>query len=127
MKSTLRTLSLASTLIALLAIPAQAQPKVVTPSGPIDFEEYEPVSTLKVSEHKLTKAKYPFIDVHNHQFEMDHADLRNLVSQMDSLNMGIMVNLSGRGFANDVSASTRFMSALPASDSKKASFSSVWM
>ena len=87
---------------------AIAQPKVSTPAGPIDYEEYEPVSTLKVAEHKLRRAKYPFIDVHNHQYQMDDADLRGLVAQMDSLNMGLMVNLSGRGFSGNPDESTRF-------------------
>ncbi|GAB3541275.1 amidohydrolase family protein [Spirosoma fluminis] len=87
---------------------ALAQPKVSTPAGPIDFEEYEPVSTLKVSEHKLGRSKYPFIDVHNHQYQMDNGDLRPLVKQMDSLNMGLMVNLSGRGFSSNANESTKF-------------------
>jgi|GEM_PF-6679931 len=89
----------AFTLVSALAL-AQAPVKVSTDKGPIDFEEYEPVSTLKVAEHKVTRAKYPFIDVHNHQFQMDNMDLRKLLTQMDSLNMGLMVNLSGRGFTN---------------------------
>ncbi len=61
----------------------------------MDVEEYEPVSTLVVSEHQLTRAKFPFIDVHNHQWIMPIQDLENLVVEMDSLNMGTMVNLSG--------------------------------
>jgi predicted TIM-barrel fold metal-dependent hydrolase len=61
----------------------------------MDVEEYEPVSTLVVSEHTLTKAKFPFIDVHNHQWIMPIQDLEELVMEMDSLNMGVMVNLSG--------------------------------
>ena len=64
---------------------------------PLGFEEYDPVSTLKVEEHKVQRAKFPFIDVHNHQYQMPTQDLKFLVAQMDSLNMGIMVNLSGRG------------------------------
>jgi hypothetical protein len=32
----------------------------------MDFEEYDPPSSLKVEEHKLTRAKFPFIDIHNH-------------------------------------------------------------
>ena len=35
---------------------------------PLGFEEYDPISTLKVAEHKVTRAKFPFIDVHNHQY-----------------------------------------------------------
>ena len=61
----------------------------------MDVEEYEPISTLKVPEHKLTHAKFPFIDVHNHQWIMPVQNLDNLVVEMDSLNMGVMVNLSG--------------------------------
>ncbi len=61
----------------------------------MDVEEYEPVSTLKVPQHILTHSKFPFIDVHNHQWTMPVQDLDKLVVEMDSLNMGVMVNLSG--------------------------------
>ena len=61
----------------------------------MDVEEYEPVSTLKVAQHPLTHSKFPFIDVHNHQWTMPVQNLGKLVTEMDSLNMGVMVNLSG--------------------------------
>ncbi|MBI3219479.1 MAG: amidohydrolase family protein [Bacteroidetes bacterium] len=61
----------------------------------MDVEEYEPISTLKVPQHILKRAKYPFIDVHNHQWTMPIQNLGNLVKEMDSLNMQVMVNLSG--------------------------------
>ncbi len=61
----------------------------------MDVEEYEPISTLKVQEHLLTRAKFPFIDVHNHQFTMPVQNLDKLVKDMDDLNMSVMVNLSG--------------------------------
>jgi uncharacterized protein len=64
----------------------------------MDFEEYNPPSSLKVEEHHLTKSKFPFIDIHNHQGSMNTADLSGLIKEMDKLNMGVMVNLSGRGF-----------------------------
>jgi len=65
----------------------------------MDFESYDPPSTLVVPEHKLTRAKFPFIDVHNHQADMPSATaLQNLITEMEKLNMAIMVNLSGRGF-----------------------------
>ena len=63
----------------------------------MDFEKYDPPSTLVVPEHKITRAKFPFIDVHNHQFGMPTQDLNQTVKQMDALNMAVMVNLSGRG------------------------------
>ncbi|PWJ54494.1 putative TIM-barrel fold metal-dependent hydrolase [Dyadobacter jejuensis] len=68
---------------------------------PLGFEEYDPISTLIVDEHRITKAKFPFIDVHNHQYRMPTQDLNELKAQMDSLNLGIMVNLSGRGRYQD--------------------------
>jgi uncharacterized protein len=61
----------------------------------MDVEEYEPHSTLKVPEHPRTHAKFPFIDVHNHQWIMPIQNLDKLVVEMDSLNMAVMVNLSG--------------------------------
>jgi len=61
----------------------------------IDFESYNPPSTLVVPEHKVTRAKYPFIDVHNHQFDMPEKDLGILIKDMDRLNMQVLVNLSG--------------------------------
>lgn len=64
------------------------------------FEEYVPVSTLEVPEHPTQKSKFPFIDVHNHQFRMGKMDLSTLTSEMDKLNMAVMVNLSGRGFGD---------------------------
>ena len=61
----------------------------------MSFEEYNPPSTLVVPENKITRAKYPFIDIHNHQFDMPLKDLSKLTAEMDSLNMAFMVNLSG--------------------------------
>jgi len=64
----------------------------------IDFEKYNPTSTLVVPEHKLTKSKFPFIDVHNHQWNSSTSGISGLIPDMDGLNMKIMVNLSGKGF-----------------------------
>ena len=61
----------------------------------ISFEDYNPKSTLIVSSNEIKRSKYPFIDIHNHQFDMPVKDLSDLVSEMDSLNMAFMVNLSG--------------------------------
>ena len=65
----------------------------------MDFEEYDPPSTLVVPENIVTRAKFPFIDVHSHQWRMDTMDMSPVVAHMDELNMAIMVNLSGRGSA----------------------------
>jgi len=66
--------------------------------GPaMNFEIYDPPSTLVVPENPITSAKYPFIDVHSHHWEMGEKRLKELIGQMDTMNMGIVVNLSGRG------------------------------
>ncbi len=59
-------------------------------------EEYEPKSTLVVPQHTVTRAKFPFIDVHNHQWpNMTSGAVDTLVQEMDKLNLAVMVNLSG--------------------------------
>ncbi len=63
----------------------------------LDWEEYDPPSTLVVPETHITSAKFPFIDVHSHHWRMAEQDLDLLIRQMDSMNMKIIVNLSGRG------------------------------
>lgn len=65
----------------------------------MSIEEYDPESTLVVPQHPVTRAKYPFIDVHSHQWHMDKQDLDSLIADMTDLNMAVMVNLSGRGAA----------------------------
>ncbi len=66
----------------------------------ISFENYNPTSTLVVPGENLNKAKYPFIDIHGHQYRMANQDLSPVIEAMDTLNMGIMVNLSGRSGTN---------------------------
>ncbi|WP_193495321.1 amidohydrolase family protein [Aquirufa nivalisilvae] len=89
----------------LISSPLFAQEKTMS------FEEYDPVSTLKVPEHQIKQAKYPFIDIHNHQFNMPNQDLAYLLKQMDSLNMKVMVNLSGKGSQRgaDIAAGTAYL------------------
>jgi len=65
----------------------------------MDIEEYSPKSSLVVAENPRDRAKFPFVDVHSHQWKMPVMDFTNLVAEMDSLNMGYMINLSGSGFA----------------------------
>ena len=61
------------------------------------IEEYEPRSTLKVPQHLVPRAKYPFVDVHGHQsLQLATDQLDRLVGEMDAMNMRVMVNLSGR-------------------------------
>ncbi len=66
------------------------------PAQTMTIEEYEPKSTLVVPAHPIKHAKYPFIDVHNHQsLTMSQSEVDRLKGEMDALNMRVMVNLSG--------------------------------
>ena len=73
--------------------------KVQKKNNLMDIEEYSPVTSLVVEKNKINRSKYPFIDVHSHQWDMSFSNLEKLVSEMDSLNMGFMINLSGSGLA----------------------------
>lgn len=63
---------------------------------PVTFEEYRPRSTLRVHETDIRRAKYPFVDVHNHQRPGQSADaVVAMTRALDALNMAALVNLSG--------------------------------
>jgi hypothetical protein len=64
----------------------------------MSFEDYDPPSSLKVEGEVIKKAKFKFIDVHSHLWNMPLMDLDELVAEMDEINMGYIVNLSGSGF-----------------------------
>ncbi len=59
--------------------------------------EYEPKTSLIVLAHPLTRAAFPFVDIHGHQrgHTMSADQVDALVRGMDDMNMGVMVNLSG--------------------------------
>jgi predicted TIM-barrel fold metal-dependent hydrolase len=63
----------------------------------MSFEDYDPPSSLKVEGEIIKKAKFNFIDVHSHLWNMPLMDLNELVAEMDEINMGYIVNLSGSG------------------------------
>ena len=64
----------------------------------MSFEEYNPTSTLVVPENEVKRAKFPFVDIHSHQWNLTIGAIAKLKEEMEELNMGAMVNLSGRGF-----------------------------
>jgi predicted TIM-barrel fold metal-dependent hydrolase len=76
----------------------------------LSFEDYSPVSTLVVPQHHVSSSRFPFIDVHNHQYNISTSGLSSLINEMDKMNMKVMVNLSGRSGAvlkrmtNDIKA-----------------------
>ena len=79
---------------------------------PMTFEEYDPKSTLVVPEHPRTKAKYPFIDVHNHQRrDISAEDVTKLVADMDRIGLAVMVVMGA--VVSRVIAKPRTVSAAP--------------
>lgn len=62
----------------------------------LTIEEYEPKSTLVVPQHKIDRAKFPFIDIHSHHWNPTPQDVDELIKGMDSINLQVMVNLSGQ-------------------------------
>ncbi len=82
---------------ALLLLTALFLQPIAVGSQTMSIEEYDPKSTLVVPVTIIKKAKYPFIDVHNHQpLNPKPEALAKMVAEMDALNMATMVNLSGR-------------------------------
>lgn len=59
------------------------------------IEEYQPKSTLVTKEHKIERAKFPFIDIHSHHWNPTPEHVEDLIKGMDSINLRVLVNLSG--------------------------------
>ena len=59
------------------------------------FEQYQPRSTLVVPTTAVTRARFPFVDIHNHQRSLTATQVDGIVREMDALNMAVMINLSG--------------------------------
>jgi uncharacterized protein len=59
------------------------------------IEEYQPKSTLVTKEHQVERAKFPFIDIHSHHWNPTKEHVDQLVKEMDTINLRVLVNLSG--------------------------------
>lgn len=82
----------------ILLLAAACVPLAAVHAQEMQWEDYEPRSTLVVEEHPTAEAEYPFVDAHAHQWgigSMSESELDALVAEMDALNMAVMVNLSG--------------------------------
>ena len=84
-----------TSLCVLSAMPVVAQQRPPADRPVMSFEAYDPRSTLTVPGAEVRRAKYPVIDVHNHQPRRTVASVDSLVGQMDGLNLRILVDLSG--------------------------------
>src|SRR5260370_7000836 len=59
------------------------------------IDAYQPKSTLVTKEHKVERAKFPFIDIHSHHWKPTPEHVDQLVKEMDTINLRVLVNLSG--------------------------------
>src|SRR5262245_50468630 len=59
------------------------------------IEEYQPKSTLVTREHKIDRAKYPFVDIHSHHWNPTAEHVDQVLKEMDTINLRVLVNLSG--------------------------------
>src|SRR5438045_8397296 len=69
----------------------QARQNQQTPT----IDEYQPKSTLVTKEHKIERAKFPFIDIHSHHWNPTAEEVDRLVKEMDTINLRVMGNRSG--------------------------------
>jgi uncharacterized protein len=90
-----RVFLVALALGVLVRTHAQPQPPGEQREKPLTFEEYNPASMLKVPGQERTRARFPFVDAHNHQRRHSPTSLAEVVREMDAMNMAVMVNLSG--------------------------------
>ncbi|MBI1354609.1 MAG: amidohydrolase family protein [Acidobacteria bacterium] len=97
LRGLLRPLRLDALLLGvfLLAATAVGPFRALLDGQSLTVEEWTPKSTLVVEEHLVPRAKYPVIDVHSHHRPYDDARLKQLLSEMDALNLRVLVNLSG--------------------------------
>ena len=90
-------LALIGALVALLSPTPEAQRRGQRRADEpaLTVEEYTPRSTLVVDDHPVPRAKYPVIDVHSHHRSPPQSRWAEIVSEMDALNLQVLVNLSG--------------------------------
>ncbi|HXD33824.1 MAG TPA: amidohydrolase family protein [Pyrinomonadaceae bacterium] len=95
--------------LVFIGVPAFGQTPAPTPEPTMTVDEYEPRSTLVVPQHPVTRAKYPFIDVHTHfNTLMSRDKLAELVHELDQINLSVAVDLSGKTGA-DLAAGVKNM------------------
>jgi predicted TIM-barrel fold metal-dependent hydrolase len=70
--------------------------------------DYKPRTTLVTAQHLVPKAKYPVIDVHSHTGPTAET-IEQLIKEMDSLNLRLLVNLSGGSDPNVVKQKVDFI------------------
>src|SRR5437773_7690862 len=69
----------------------QSPQKQQTPT----IDEYQPKSTLVTKEHRIERAKSPFIVIHSHPWNPTPEEVARLVREIDTINLRVKWNLRG--------------------------------
>lgn len=94
----MRHKGIAACALALVGVAAalSAQGRRGAANESLTVEDYTPRSTLVVPEHPVPRARFPVIDVHSHHRPgLSGTRWETIVSEMDQLNLQVLVNLSG--------------------------------
>ena len=88
---------LAATVLGALGVAARAQSPAAPARSPdqILLKDYKPVSIHKVPVTKVTKARYPIIDMHSHAYAKTPEDVDRWVKVMDEVGVEKTVVLTG--------------------------------
>src|SRR5260370_20549115 len=58
------------------------------------IDAYQPKSTLVTKEHKIERAKFPFVDIHSHHWNPTPEEVDRLVKEIDTIKLRRIVHLS---------------------------------
>src|SRR3989441_7754042 len=94
--STIVLLALSAALFGWPSVAKTQQDQTAPKKQPMPtIDEYQPKSTLVTKEHKIERAKFPFIDIHSHHWNPTAGGVNQLVKKMEKINLRGLVNLSG--------------------------------
>jgi predicted TIM-barrel fold metal-dependent hydrolase len=82
--------------------------------SPPSILDYRPKSTVVAEPHLKPRAKFPVVDIHSHQ-SVNGETIDTLIQEMDSLNLRVLVNLSG-GSGSRLQQSAAFIRNSPYRD-----------
>src|SRR2546430_10451509 len=76
------------------------------------IDEYQPKSTLVTKEHKVERAKFPFIDIHSHHWNPTAEEVDRLAKEMDTINLRVMVNLRSEEHTSELQSQSNLVCRL---------------
>jgi predicted TIM-barrel fold metal-dependent hydrolase/lysophospholipase L1-like esterase len=89
-------LTASMTFVALFITDAHGQEKKSDAPRRLYLDEFRPKSQLRAPQHKLTRARFPCVNVHFHPEKLSASELAEHVQVMDDANIAVSVSLDGR-------------------------------